>query len=69
MSNIMTMEQVQERLKHIRSLADDPSEAHFEEKRLWRDVLMHTAAGGQDAHLLAAAALEAMKIDFDRWFS
>jgi hypothetical protein len=65
----MTVEQVQDRLKHIRSLADDPSEAHFEEKQLWRDVLIHTAAGGDDARLLAAAALECMKIDFERWFS
>ena len=38
-------EMARNRVEYIRSISDDPEEAHVEEKYLWREILAKAAVG------------------------
>ena len=59
---------VTKRLEKIRDRADDPENAHYQEKELWQEVL-EWAAAGRDVQSAAKEALKTTEIDFPRWFA
>lgn len=65
----MEVSQVRQRVQAIADAADDPEDAHTREDELLVDVLKAIAAGPSRDHAraLAGAALEARKIEFERW--
>lgn len=65
----MTVTQIQRRVRKIESQSRDSESAHVEEDNLYLDVLRAIAAGADNAGELAAEALKANKLTFDRWYS
>ena len=64
----MTIEEVQNCVQDIASIAGDPEDQHELEDKLHVDVLKQVAASGDQ--ILSALAKEALKtqdIDFPRW--
>jgi DNA invertase Pin-like site-specific DNA recombinase len=63
--------QVRQRVQAIADQVDDPEAAHSLEDDLFADVLTIIAQESRDDHAraLAGAALEARKIEFERWFA
>lgn len=65
----MTIQDVEARVAHIRSIAFDPEKAHEAEDFLHKEVL-HAIARGEDGGnpaALARAALATRDIEFERW--
>ncbi|MEU4256280.1 hypothetical protein AB0B42_00630 [Streptomyces fradiae] len=65
----LTADDIAHRLAAIHGASDDPETAHMLADGLYVEVLTAIAAGAPDAPLLAAAALRAESIEFDRWYA
>lgn len=65
----MTEAEVRQRVTKIDEIADALEKAHFEEDRLYRDVLAAIAAGADNPRGLARAALITKELDIERHFS
>ena len=64
---MITLEQVEARVKEIEAARGDDEIAHGMEDTLRGDVLRSVAAGVYNASALAIAALETDQIIFSRW--
>lgn len=63
----LTVARVADRVEGIRAHAADDEFAHSEEDALYQDVLRAIADGAPHAQEMAAVALVARTIKFDRW--
>ena len=66
----MTIEQIKDRVEHIRTIADDDEMAHVAEKELLSDFVEYVASL-DNASLAekARAVLSTKDIRFSRWFA
>lgn len=64
-TTIITLSAVKACLKDIEEYAGDPEAAHAKQDVLYLNVLRQLA---QDGNRLAAEAIKANDIEFDRWF-
>lgn len=67
MTRLITLEEIKKRLKEIKRLRHDDEEAHIRQDDLYLDVLTAIASGAENAKQLAAEAIKAEDIEFDRW--
>lgn len=65
----LTLADVEARVQNVREMTGDAEVAHSEEDQLYKDVLAAIAAGQRGAKDLAAAALKAAEIDYERWYA
>jgi hypothetical protein len=69
----LTVDAVQKRVEEIAAIGtDDPEVAHSKEDDLYKDVLWQIADGtiaDYSARQIAAGALKADGLDFERWFA
>ncbi len=64
----MTLEYIQDQLKHLEAIKGDDETAHSEEDKLYRSVLQYIADNSVTKFgRLADEALKAGEIDFCRW--
>jgi len=62
-------DQIIARIDAIRCATGDNEAAHFEEDELYKDVLRAIADGAEQPQMLAAAALKANALVYDRWYA
>lgn len=67
LNDVITMQQVEESIAYIKSIVNDPEEAHVREDELWERVLRAIANGSPDSVMLATLALTTQSINFPRW--
>lgn len=67
----LTLADVEARVQNVRETiaGADAESAHCEEDQIYRDVLAAIAAGQRGAKELAAAALKASEIEYERWYA
>jgi hypothetical protein len=65
----VNVEQVQQTVDDIRTLSRDSEAAHLMEDHLYTEVLASIALGNPNAKEIAAAALHAQDIQFERWYA
>ncbi len=66
----MKIETVARRVGQIRQIVDDDEAAHFDEDRLWRNVLEFIATGEcPDPTAFAICAIQTRSIEFARWYA
>lgn len=64
---MITIEEVEARVRMVESRKDDNESAHGIEDDLYEDVLRAIAEGSPEATALARAALKSKDVDFARW--
>lgn len=66
----MTLEEIAERVAQVKTVAGarDFEHAHTLEDNLVDDVLTVIAAGASNAQELAQRTMEALRLDFPRWY-
>lgn len=67
----MTPDDAQARVDHIRDVAGDDEDAHYEQDQLFRDALAAIASESSDewAQQLAKVVLQVTDIEFSRWYA
>lgn len=66
----MTVKDVKYRVAEVAALVGDPQGAHYEEDRLYKDVLIAISEGTcDDPRACASAALKARGLGFPRWYA
>jgi hypothetical protein len=65
----MTVEEVFERVNRISAMKGDSEAAHAAEDGLLADVLAAIRDGAPNPTDLAAAALRATQLEYDRWYA
>jgi hypothetical protein len=63
----MTLEEIEQRIRHIKDADGDDEAQHILEDDLYKDVLRAIACGAANAPKLAAAVLKADDLEFSRW--
>lgn len=66
---VMTADDVTRALRDIEAKSGDPEAAHSAEDRLYRRTLRAIAERSPDAAGLAAEAIKAADIKFERWYA
>lgn len=66
---MMTIDEVAARIEKIKERVGDNESAHAEEDELYETVLRSIADGAENAQALAAAAIKAYDIDYQRWYA
>lgn len=69
----MSIEEVQQRIKHIQEISSDDESAHMEQAKLFEDFIRHCANIAtwniDDVPILATEVLKVCDIKFERWFA